>query len=177
MGKKKEAKLKEELFRQRREEGLMYLGEIIQANRALKEWMLKNTFYSVSALGGVYFLFKDSPDTFGVIMAALLSIGVCGISTHILRTNRASIDKLRTRESEVIKKIPLPVIAEFWAGTIRKPMGPDGRFLWIYSITIVATALALNFNLARSSADFRESLCSALCPSTQPASSTDVPAP
>lgn len=177
MGKKKEAKLKQEALRQRREEGLMYLGEIIQANRALKEWMLKNTFYSVSALGGIYFLFKDSPDTFGVIMAAFLSFGVCVISTHILRTNRASIDTLRAREAEVIQEIPLPVIAEFWAGTMRAADKPDRSFFSIYSFAILVTAFVLNLNLARNSADFRESLCSVLCPSTQPASSTDVPAP
>ncbi|MBL8019733.1 MAG: hypothetical protein JNM27_08725 [Leptospirales bacterium] len=128
---------------ERREEALMYLGETISANRALKEWMLRNTYYAVVAQGAVYALFeKNKGRDIAYWLAGFLILAIWMVSSDILKRNRDSINNLRNRERSLIKEF-FPVVETNWAGGNLENKIADNHFLWIYLGFIFLTGIVL----------------------------------
>lgn len=159
---KKSNKTEEITNTQNREEALIYLRELIRANRASKDWMLRNTNYSVLAQGGIYFLFGKQHDLISVILAALLIFIIWGVSIWILTTNRESIKRLREKEADIIDDVPLPMIKKHWAGKQQRK-NTDNRYFNIYRAFIIGTGLLLLINLGRNSQETRNAFCHILC--------------
>jgi len=83
-----------------KQEALMYLSEVIQANRAIKEVMLKNTYYSILLMSGVYYIFKDSKRILDICLA-LISLALITIfSYYFLKSNNKTISKLQNGEKD-----------------------------------------------------------------------------
>jgi len=131
--------------KERREEALWYLREVINANRAIKDWMLRNTFYAVTAEAGVFALLKkEAQETWEVMFAGVLLIWIWFVSNRILKSNRDSINKLRKKENDLITKTPLPWIEQNWAGrTTEKRHHSDKFYLNTYRAFILGTGIVL----------------------------------
>lgn len=128
---------------QRREEGLAYLKEVINANRAMKDWMLRNTHFAILTQIGIFALFsKDSAGCTMRMMAVVLLMIVCGLAVFVLRSNRNSVERLREKERSIIRETPLPWVEKHWAGGTLSSE-PTNQFYRLYLFFVVGTGVIL----------------------------------
>lgn len=144
----KERKRVEQARLEKREEALMYLGEVISANRSLKEWMLQNAFYALTAVGAIFGLFKDeSRQSFfwGFVVPAFLMFFVCRAARIILRANHDSINKLKDKERKLISETPLAWVDANWAGgsKVDERKEQEQFYLNLYRNSVEGAAIVL----------------------------------
>ena len=150
-----------------KQEALMYLSEVIQANRAIKEVMLKNTYYSILLMSGVYYIFKDSKRILDICLA-LISLALITIfSYYFLKSNNKTISKLQNGEKDWIIENNLNTIHKFWAGDSLKLEGKN-PFYFSYLVGIILTCFMLIFLLIMNNIEVKKTLCKSIClPITQ----------
>lgn len=124
-------------------EALMYLSEIIQANRAVKELMLKNTYYSILLMSGVFFLFDSRYSVWYLNFLPAILILIIGIfSILIISSNKTTIESLRSKERLIIKQANLKLIKRNWAGDSLK-LGNKNPFYWAYFSVVSLSGIIL----------------------------------
>lgn len=148
---------------EKREEALKYLSEIILANRTIKDWMIRNTYYAVLAQIGIYATFKDTKDLFGWLVALILSILVWFLTFVVLRSNQRSIETLRKQERRLVERTPLPWIRKNWA-IGNSGEGQEDRYPRIYRPLVIGTGLVIMVAMTRGNSPVQELFCKIVCP-------------
>jgi len=96
-------------------EAMDYVKEVIVANRSLKDWQIRNTYYAIAAQVGIYSFVKVY--SWMIVLAILAIAFVTTIAVLHLRDLDADIKKVRERERETMRRL-LPVAFSILNGTL-----------------------------------------------------------